>query len=193
MSMKTAYSTIIDSLSPKCISQNNKEDFWHITKHFLCVGAITTKKREIPDSFRYEGMPDLFRYEGWYRFFNGEEVGPLELFAGGINDPVASDDEARLCVMDRAISDFLINPCECPSDLVALPHQVCIITARKSLQQDLDALMKETDSENLSPLCSRLKEYLSWLYRLEVSIVPEKVVKTIYSLQRHSPATWVTL
>jgi hypothetical protein len=171
--VKDKLSTIIGSLSPQCISQNHKEGFWNIASHFLCVGAIRTEET---------GISGLFRYQGWYRFCDAQEVGPLERFAGGINDPVRSDDQARLRVIDRAITEILVHPFDYPCDIVAIPHRVCLITARKSLAEEIAALMKGTDAENVLPFCSRLKEHLGWLNRLEVCTVTEDIVRTIHSL-----------
>lgn len=169
--MTSEYGTIIDSLSPQCISRNYKSENYPITTHYLCLGARKTDKT---------GFPKFFRYEGFYRFFDRESLGPLERFRAGILDPVQSDDEARLRVLDRALTEGIIHFYDEFPDIGAIPDHLCIITARKSIQQDLDALMKETDSENLPSFSSRLKEYVSWLYRLEVSIVTEDIVKKIY-------------
>ena len=164
--MKSEYSKIIDSLSPQCISRNFKSENWPITRHFLCIGARRTQKTKIPN---------LFEYKGWYRFFDSETADKVEAFRAGVNDPVRSDDDARVNIIGRAISEILIPPCEKYAyDLGAIPHRLCIITTQGSLQGELDALMKETDTESVFRLRNNLREHLSWLFRLEICTVPKE-------------------
>jgi hypothetical protein len=168
------FSKIIDSLSPQCISRNFRSENWPISSDFLCIGARRTEKTKIPN---------LFEYEGWYRFFNSETAGKVEPLRGGAHDPVRSDDDARVNIIGRAIGDILIPPCEeYAYDLGAIPHRLCIITAQSSLPAELDTLMKETDTESLSPFCRGLKEHLGWLNRLETCTVTQELVKQIRRL-----------
>jgi hypothetical protein len=129
--VKSEYSIIIDSLRPQCVSRNFKSEDCIITTNFLCVGARKTEKT---------GFPSLFRYEGWYRFFDAESVGKVETLRAGISDPVASDDQARLRLIDKAVNEVLIQPCqEYASEVGAIPHHLCIITSHESLANKIQA------------------------------------------------------
>lgn len=176
--MENQYKTIIASLNPETIFKNSRGNFCDVKSSFLCVGAATTDKRRVLNL-------DRFHYKGWYRFFDLEEAGDLETFAGGVNDPVNSDDEARLRVIDRAIADVLIRECEdLANEVGAIPYSLNIITARDSLAKTLSALIADNDEE--FSLFGHLKRHLGYLTKVQVSVVSKDIVTTIFRFKNVS-------
>jgi hypothetical protein len=172
MSNSTA-SSIIESLEPRKVFQNNKGDFWEIRNAYLCLGAKTTEKSKLLDKFEYKG---------WYRFFNSECVAEKTLMVREVSQLAASDDEARLWVLVNAVSEILVEPMEELAESGALPINLYIISAVPSFIKTIaEILVQPADDYEFGrwELYANVKWYLRLMRSVYLCSVSEDLVRFI--------------
>jgi len=151
------------------LHKNGKGKFARLERHFLVVGAKVTKPSKPPSRFEFKGI---------YRLFNSESLGDLTSIDGGALDAVKSDDEARLRVINRAVSEILIPRHEgAATEVGAVPIQLCIVSATPSLRNTISRLF---DHEWESPRgFQKEKNNLGLFATLDFALVSKEIASEL--------------
>jgi hypothetical protein len=168
---------IIETLDFKRISRNDKGEFWEIFDSYLALGSKITEPSIVPNKFEFLG---------WYRFFDEKEVGPNTKFRSFLQQAVSSNDEAKMRLVEMALSDILVCSYEESAESIgAVPHRLFILSSSPSLFSSIIDLLAR-QPETWPPFEANLKRNLQSMQSVSFCLANKESLRAIYRLDETS-------